>query len=72
MVLLAAAWIFGMEFGALNEDKVFRDLYCFYAGDFVVIGETEKIVALADIAVEPFLGGCSAVRVGSVGMQIAL
>ena len=72
VVLLSAEGVFGMEFGALDQDKVFRDLYRFYTGDFVVVGEAEKVVALADIAVEPFLGSCSAVRVGSVGMQIAL
>ena len=55
VVPLAAEGIVRMQFGPLDEHEVAWGLDGIDKGDFVMVGQAEEIVALADIAVEPLL-----------------
>ena len=72
VVPLAAEGIVWVQFGPLDEHEVAWGLHGVDKGDFVVVGQAEEVVALADIAVEALLRRGFAVGIGRVRVEVAL
>ena len=72
MILAPAEWIQRMQLRTLYQDEIIRCTHRVDPRDRVVIGQTEKVVTLGGILIEPGLRRDAPVGVGRMGVQITL
>ena len=72
MILAPAEWIQRMQLRPLYQHEIIRCTHRVDPRDRVVIGQTEKVVPLGGILIEPRLRRDAPVGVGRMGVQITL